>query len=64
MGLVLGQHDRALGQPGDGLPECGQDLVAVGVALGDQPRSPPGRHLADASVQGVQADGGAAQVPV
>jgi hypothetical protein len=64
MGLVFGQHDRALGQLGDGLAQRGQDLVAVGVALGDQPRSPPGRHLADASVQGVQADGRAAQVQV
>ena len=64
MGLVFGQHDRAGGEGGDGLAQRGQDLVAVRVALGDQPRSPPGRHLADSSVQGRQADGGAAQVPV
>ena len=64
VGLVFGQHDRAGGQGGDGLAQRGQDLVAVGVALGDQPRSPPGRHLADASVQGVQADSRVAQVPV
>src|SRR6266498_4048997 len=62
--LVLGQHHRVLGQFGDGLAQRGEDLVAVGVALGDQPRPPPGRHLADASVQGVQADGRAAQVQV
>jgi hypothetical protein len=64
VGLVLGQDHGALGQLGDSLPQGGQGLVAVGVALGDQPGSPPGRHLADASVQGVQADRGAAQVQV
>jgi hypothetical protein len=64
MGLVLGQHHRALGQITELLVQGGQDLVAVGVALGDQPRSPPGRHLPDASVQGVQADGRVAQGPV
>jgi hypothetical protein len=64
VGLVLGQQHRPLGQVPDLLAQRGQDPVAVGVAFGDQPRSPPGRHLADSSVQGVQADGGAAQVPV
>ena len=64
MGLVLGQQHRPLGQVLELLAQPGQDLVAVGVAFGDQPRSPPGRHLADSSVQGVPADGGAAQVPV
>jgi hypothetical protein len=62
VGLVFGQHDHALGQLVELLAQRGQDLVAVGVAGGDQPWSPPGRHLADSSVQGVQADGGAAQV--
>jgi hypothetical protein len=64
VGGVLGQHDRAGGQLGDGLAQRGQGLVAVGVALGNQPGSPPGRHLTDASVQGVQADRRAAQIPV
>ena len=64
MGLILGQHHRALGQVGDGLAQRGQDLLPVGVALGDQSRSPPGRHLADAPVQGVQADSRAAQIQV
>jgi hypothetical protein len=64
VGLVLGQQHRALGQLVELLVQIGQDLVAVGVALGDQPRSPPGRDLADASVQGVLADGGVAQVAV
>jgi hypothetical protein len=64
VGLVLGQHDRLLGQLVELLVQVGQDLVAVGVVFGDQPRSPPGRDLTDASVQGVQADGGVAQVPV
>jgi hypothetical protein len=62
VGLVFGQHDRPFGQPGDGLAQGGEDLVAVGVAAGDQPRSPPGRHLTDPSVQGAQAHGGPAEL--
>ena len=64
MRLVFGEHDRALGQLVELLVQVGQDLVSVGVALGDQPWSSPGRDLADSSVQGVQADGGVAQVSV
>jgi hypothetical protein len=64
VGLVFGQHHCALGELGDGLPQRGKALRAVGVALGGQPRSSPGRQLADSPVQGVQADRGAAQIQV
>jgi hypothetical protein len=36
VGLVLGQHDRAVGQVAEVLVQGGEGLVAVGVALGDQ----------------------------
>jgi hypothetical protein len=36
VGLVLGQHHRASGQVADLLLEVGDDLVAVGIALGNQ----------------------------
>jgi len=52
VGLVFGQHHRAVGQVPDLLMQVGEDLVAVGVTLGDQPGPAPGRHLADAAVQG------------
>jgi hypothetical protein len=58
VGLVLGQHHRALGQVADGLPQVGEDLVAVGVALGDQVGPPPAGDLADPPVQGPQRDRG------
>jgi hypothetical protein len=61
VGLVFGQHDRAVEQVADLLLQVGEDLVAVGVALGDQLGPPPGRDLADAAVQGVQAHGGVAK---
>ena len=61
MGLVLGQHHRALGQIPELLVQGGQDLRSVGVALGDQPGPPPAGHLADPSAQGALTDGGAAQ---
>ena len=64
MRLVLGQHHRTGGQVAELLVEVGQDLVAVGVALGDQAGPPPGRDLAHAPVQGPQAHGGAAQLLV
>src|SRR5512133_2522199 len=60
VGLVLGQHHRARGQVADLLLEVGDDLVAVGVALGNQ-AGPPAGDLAHAPVQGPQRDGGAAQ---
>jgi hypothetical protein len=59
--LVLGQDDAAFGQRTDGLVEGGQGLVAVGVALGDQPGSTPLGDLADPAVQGPQRHGGTAQ---
>jgi hypothetical protein len=49
VGLVLGQHDRAGGQGGDGLAQAGEELVAVGIALGDQPGPPPAGDLTDAA---------------
>ena len=61
MGLVLGQHHRAVGQLPELLVQVGEDLVAVGVALGDQAGPPPAGDLADAPVQGALADGGAAE---
>jgi hypothetical protein len=61
VGLVFGQHHRPLGQLGDGLPQGGEDLVAVTVAFGDQPGSPPAGDPADAPVQGRHAHGGAAE---
>jgi hypothetical protein len=64
VGLVLGQHHRTLGQVPELLVEVGQHLLAVGVAFGDQPGSPPLGDLADAPVQGPQAHGGATQVQV
>jgi hypothetical protein len=62
MGLVLGQHHRALGELGDALAQAGQDLVAVGVALGDQPGPPPRCQVADAAAQGLLADGRSAEL--
>jgi hypothetical protein len=50
MGLVLGQHHRAGGQVADGLAQIGQHVLAVGVALGDQPGPPPAGDLAHAPV--------------
>src|SRR6266540_618408 len=61
VGLVLGQHHRTCGQATEVAVQVGEDLVAVGVALGDQAGSPPGGDLSDAAVQGPQGDGGAAQ---
>jgi hypothetical protein len=61
MRLVLGQHHRALGQLGDGLPQAGEDLRLVGVALGDQAGPPPAGDFIDAAVQGALADGRAAE---
>jgi hypothetical protein len=61
MGLVLGQHDRAIGKFGDGVAQPGQDLVRIGVALGDQPGPPPAGDLADPPAQGALADGRSAQ---
>jgi hypothetical protein len=54
--LVLGQHHRAFRQPVKLLAQVGEDLVAVGVALGDQAGPPPAGDLADAPVQGALAD--------
>jgi hypothetical protein len=51
VGLVPGQHHRAIGQGLRLLVRRGQGLVAVGVALGDQPGTPPGRDLAHAPAQ-------------
>jgi hypothetical protein len=42
--------------------EVGEDLVAVGIASCDQAGPPPAGDLADAPVQGPQADGGATQM--
>jgi hypothetical protein len=56
VGLVLGQQHRPVGELADLLVEVGQDLVTVGVALGDQAGPAPCCDLADASVQGPQAD--------
>jgi hypothetical protein len=60
VGPVFGQHDRALVQVPELLMQVGEDLGAVGVALGDQPGPPPAGDLADAAVQGPQRDGRAA----
>jgi hypothetical protein len=49
VGLILGQHHRALGQLIELLVQAGEDLLAVGVALGDQAGPPPGCDLADPS---------------
>jgi hypothetical protein len=62
-GLVFGQHHRPPGQLGDHLPQGGKELVAVGVALGDQPGSPPAGDLADAPVQGPQAPRSSSKTP-
>jgi hypothetical protein len=61
VGLVFGQHHRARGQLVELLVQVSQDLVAVGVALGDQPGPPPGCDLTHAPVQGPQRHGGTAQ---
>jgi hypothetical protein len=54
MGLVLGQQHRPVGQVAELLVQVGQDLVAVGVALGDQARPPPAGDLTHTAVQGPQ----------
>jgi hypothetical protein len=61
VGLILSQHHRAVGQVAELLVQGVQDLVAVGVALGDQAGSPPVGDLAHAPVQGPKAHGRAAQ---
>jgi hypothetical protein len=61
VGLVFGQHHRVVRQRGELLPQRRQHLVVVGVALGDQPGSPPGRNLTYPPVQGPQAHGRTAQ---
>jgi hypothetical protein len=61
VGFVFGQDHRTLGQLVDRLPQRGQGVVAVGVALGDQPRPPPASDLAGAPVQGPQRHGGTAK---
>jgi hypothetical protein len=61
--LVLSQHHRAGGQVPELLVQVGQDLIAVGVALGDQPWPPPAGDFTDPPVQGPQAHRGAAQPP-
>ena len=62
MGLVLGQHHRTLGQVAEVLVQLSKDLVAVGVALGDQPGPTPGGDLADPATQRGLADGWPAQL--
>lgn len=62
MGLVGGQHDRAPGQIGDLLADPGDDLWGGGIALGDQPGSPPAGLFTDPPVQGAPAHGWAAEV--
>jgi hypothetical protein len=52
--LIFGQHHRTSGEILELLVEVGQDLVAVGVALGDQAGPAPGGDLTDPSVQGPQ----------
>jgi hypothetical protein len=64
VGLVLGQHHRPLGQLADALPQGGEGLVAVGIALGDQAGPPPVGDLAHAPVQGPQGHGRSTQVQV
>ena len=61
MGLVLGQQDRTVAQLGDLLPQGCQNLVAVGVAPGDQARPPPAGDLTHTSAQGAQAHRGTAK---
>jgi len=61
VGLILGQHHRTVGQVADLLLQVGEDLVAVGVALGDQAGPPPGCDRAHPTVQGVQTELWAAQ---
>jgi hypothetical protein len=61
MRLVLGQHDRALGQLPDGLVEAGQHRLPGGVTLGNQARPPPLGDLADPPVQSPQGYGGPAE---
>jgi hypothetical protein len=63
VGLVLGQHHRAVGQLAQLLVQGGQDLVAVGIALGDQAGPPPAGDLTHAPGQGPQGDSGAATLP-
>jgi hypothetical protein len=62
VGLVLGQHGRAVGKLGDGVAQPSQDLVAVGITLGDQPGPPPAGHLADPAAQRGLAAGGRPRV--
>jgi hypothetical protein len=62
VGLVFSQQHRTMGQVADVLVEVGQDLVAVGVAFGDQTGPPPCCDLTDTPVQGPQAHGGATQL--
>ena len=57
MGLVFGQHDGVLGELSELPVQVGQHLLAVRVALGDQPRPPSAGDLADAAAQGPLADG-------
>jgi hypothetical protein len=57
VGLVLGQHHRASGQPGNRLPQGGKDLVAVGVAVGDQAGPPPPGDLAGRQISDLPAEG-------
>jgi hypothetical protein len=61
MGLVFGQHHRAGRQLVELLAKVGQHLLAVGVAVSDQPGSPSVGDLADPAAQGALADGRSAQ---
>jgi hypothetical protein len=61
VGLIRGQHHRAVGEVADLLLQVGHDLVAVGVASRDQAGPPPVGDLAHAPVQGPQRYGWAAR---
>jgi hypothetical protein len=62
VGLVFGQHHRTVGQLGDGLAQRSQDLLAIGIALGDQAGPTPAGDLPDASAQRALAEGGSAEL--
>jgi hypothetical protein len=61
VGLVLGQHDRAVGQVAELPVQLGQNLVAAGVAARNQTGPPPAGDLADPSAQGALAELGSAE---
>jgi hypothetical protein len=62
VGLVFCQHHGVLGEVTELLVQVGQHLLAVGVALGNQPGPTPGGDLADAAAHGALADGRPAQL--